>query len=435
MRIKQSDTISIVTLGCSKNTVDSEVLLRQLEANNFRLSDDPNAADILIINTCGFIDRAKEESVNTILEATELKRAGKIRKLYVAGCLSERYASDLQNDIPEVDRYFGVTDFKSILQEVGGDYKRELLGERHLTTPAHTAYLKISEGCDNPCSFCAIPIMRGKHVSKTMEEIVHEAKFLALQGVKELVVIGQDTTYYGKDRYEKRALAELLDRLGDIDGIRWIRLMYAYPTQFPLDVLDVIKRRSNICSYLDIPIQHISDPVLKSMRRGITKRATVELIDSIRNAIPGITLRTTIITGYPNETDEAFEELYRFVEETRFDRLGVFTYSDEDNTVAAMLGDPVPEELKESRRSDIMDLQTSISQEQNEAKIGSTLDVLIERFEGEYAVGRTEADAPEVDNEVLVPLSAFESEPLTGNFYSVTITEATEFDIIGTPGG
>ncbi|MAT40086.1 MAG: 30S ribosomal protein S12 methylthiotransferase RimO [Ectothiorhodospiraceae bacterium] len=427
------EKISIITLGCSKNIVDSEVLMRQISAHNLALVDEPSDADVLIINTCGFIDAAKEESVNTILEAAEMKRSGAIKKLLVAGCLSERYSDDLKDEIPEVDRFFGVTDFANILREFGVDFKKELLGERSLTTPAHYAYLKISEGCDNPCSFCAIPIMRGGHVSQPIEALVHEAKHLAMQGVKELVVIGQDTTYYGWDIYNDRKLARLLEELSDVEGIDWIRLMYAFPSHFPRDVIDVIRDRPNICKYLDMPIQHVDDKVLKSMRRGITRRATEELIAEIRDRIPEIALRTTLIVGYPNETEAAFETLYRFVEETKFDRLGVFTYSVEDDTTAAILSDTVSAEEKEERKNAILDLQSGISQEKNEAKIGQTLKVLFDRIEGDYAVGRTEFDTPEVDNEVLVPLSAFNNDPVAGTFRHITISEAQEYDLIGIP--
>lgn len=432
MKTLSRPSIAVITLGCSKNTVDSEVLLGQIDANGLRVSVDPGNADILIINTCGFIDAAKEESINTILQAIEQKKNGTTSKVYVAGCLAERYPDELREQLPEVDRFFGVTDFKNIIEELGGRYKRELLGERFLTEPSHSAYLKISEGCDNPCSFCAIPLMRGGHISRRIEEIVHEAKFLVELGTKELVIVGQDTTYYGMDTYGKRDIARLLSALSDINEIEWIRLMYAYPSHFPLDVLNVMSERDNICSYIDMPIQHISDPVLKSMRRGITRRATIDTIEAIRARIPNITLRTTLITGYPNETDLDFEILLSFVKETQFDRLGVFTYSVEERTSAEILGDPVPHHVKEERRSAIMEAQADISASKNAAKIGRTVPVLLDRIEGSYAVGRTEADAPEVDNEILVPLSAFPLPPLIGNFYPVTILQASEFDLIGT---
>lgn len=424
--------ISIITLGCSKNTVDSEVLMRQIEENRMTLVEDPNDADTVIINTCGFIDVAKEESVNTIVEAVEMKKSGAIRNLYVAGCLSERYRADLEKELPEVDRFFGVTDFKNILETLGGSYKYDLLGERHLTTPRHFAYLKISEGCDRPCSFCSIPLMRGGHVSKRLEEIVHEAKFLSAGGTKELVIIGQDTTYYGLDLYDERNLARLLSELADIDGIEWMRLMYAYPSHFPLEALDVMRERSNICKYVDIPIQHINDGVLKSMRRGITRRATEELLDTIRARVPGIAIRSTLIVGYPNETEQAFQELYDFVSLQEFDRMGVFLYSQEENTTAHILGDPVPHAIKEERRAAIMELQAGISQRKNDAKIGLRMRVLCDGVEGEYVVARSEHDAPEVDNEVLIPITDFEGDPPVGSFVDVLITEANEFDLIAT---
>ncbi|MBE0644640.1 MAG: 30S ribosomal protein S12 methylthiotransferase RimO [Bacteroidetes bacterium] len=424
--------ISIITLGCSKNTVDSEVLMSQIEANRMTLVEDPNDADTVIINTCGFIDLAKEESVNTIVEAVEMKKLGTIRNLYVAGCLSERYRGDLEKELPEVDRFFGVTDFKNIIETLGGSYKYELLGERHLTTPRHFAYLKISEGCDRPCSFCSIPIMRGGHVSKRIEELVHEAKFLAAGGTKELVLIAQDTTYYGLDLYNERLLARLLTELADVEGIEWMRLMYAYPSRFPLEALDVIRERPNICNYVDIPIQHVNDDVLKSMRRGITRRATEELLDTMRTRVPGIALRSTLIVGYPNESDQAFQELYDFVAAQEFDRLGVFLYSQEENTTAHILGDPVPHAIKEERRAAIMELQSEISQRKNDAKVGSRMRVLCDSVEGAYVVARSEHDAPEVDNEVLIPADEFDDHPPIGSFVDVLITEANEFDLIST---
>lgn len=424
--------ISIVTLGCSKNTVDSEVLMHQLDINGLSIVDDPNDADTVIINTCGFIDAAKEESVNTILEASELKKAGTIRQLYVAGCLSERYRSDLEAELPEVDKFFGVTDFAAILETLGGSFKRELLGERHLSTPSHTAYLKISEGCDRPCSFCSIPLMRGAHVSKRMEEIVHEAKFLRTLGTKELVLIAQDTTSYGLDLYGERRLPALLDELSAVQGLEWIRLMYAYPSHFPLETLDIIRERDAMCRYIDIPIQHIDDAVLKSMRRGITRRATEELLDEMRTRVPGIAIRTTLIVGYPGETDAAFETLYDFVRQTEFDRLGVFLYSQEENTSSWILGDPVPRSVKEERRDAIMDLQSGISAKKNEQRIGQQLRILLDAVEGEFAIGRTEFDAPEVDNEVLISVNEFDGPPPIGDFVDAVITEAAEYDLVAT---
>lgn len=429
MKNKKPDTISIVTLGCSKNIVDSEVLMNQMQANSLALVDDPSDAEILIINTCGFIDTAKQESINTILEASEMKKQGRLKKVFVAGCLSGRYHDELRNAIPEVDRFFGVTDFENIVKELGGNYKHELLGERRLTTPSHFAYLKISEGCDNPCSFCAIPIMRGKHISKPIEEIIHDAKFLAKCGVKELILIGQDTTYYGLDRYAKRTLAHVLTELTEIDGIEWIRLMYTFPSHFPLDVLDVIQDNPKLCKYLDMPIQHISDSVLKSMRRGITRKTTTDLINTIRDTIPEITLRTTLIVGYPTETENDFTELYRFIEETQFDRLGVFTYSVEDHTYAEPLGDPIPQDIKDERRNRIMELQSGISLKKNLSKVGSIVPVMIDRVEGEYFIGRSDRDAPEVDNEVLIEKNNTGSS--IGTIVPVMVTDAEEFDLIG----
>lgn len=426
----QHQKIAIITLGCSKNTVDSEVLMSQIEANHLSIVDDPADANTLIINTCGFIDAAKEESVNTIVEAVEMKKAGSIGALYVAGCLSERYRADLEKELPEVDRFFGVTDFKNIIETLGGSYKYELLGERHLSAPSHSAYLKISEGCDRPCSFCSIPLMRGGHVSKPVEELVHEGKFLRTLGTKELILIAQDTTYYGLDLYGERRLAQLMGELADIRGIEWIRLMYAYPSRFPLEVLDVMRERSNICKYIDIPIQHADDAVLKSMRRGITRRATEELLEQIRTRVPGSAIRTTLIVGYPNETDAAFQALYDFVQEQQFDRLGVFLYSQEENTTADILGDPVPRAVKEERRDAIMELQSGISQRRNEERIGQQLRVLTDRIEGAYVIARSEFDAPEVDNEVLLPLADFADTPQPGDFIDVEITGATEYDLM-----
>lgn len=404
--------------------------MSQIEANRMALVDEPGEADTLIINTCGFIDAAKEESVNTILEAAEMKKRGDIRQLYVAGCLSERYRADLEKEIPEVDRFFGVTDFRAIIETLGGSYKYELLGERHLSSPSHSAYLKISEGCDRPCSFCAIPIMRGGHVSTPLEKLVHEAKFLRELGTKELILIAQDTTYYGLDLYGERRLAQLLGELADVDGIEWIRLMYAYPSRFPLEALDVMRERERICRYIDIPLQHADDAMLKSMRRGITRRATEELLGEIRTRLPGAAIRTTFIVGYPGETDESFRALYDFVEEQQFDRLGVFLYSQEENTTADILGDPVPHAVKEERRDAIMELQSGISRRKNEARVGETLRVLCDRVEGDFVVARSEFDAPEVDNEVLIPLTDFSGAPPVGDFAEVTVTEATEYDLM-----
>lgn len=421
--------ISVITLGCSKNTYDSEILMRQIEGNGLVLAE-PSAAEVLIVNTCGFIDAAKEESINTILEATAMKDAGKVKKVYVAGCLSQRYAGELAEQIPEVDRFFGVTDFSRILEELGGSLKRELLGERHLSTPTHFAWMKISEGCDHPCSFCAIPIMRGGHVSRERADILSEARGLALRGVKELILIGQDTTNYGLDLDGRRTLSYLLSDLAEIDGIEWIRLMYTYPSQFPVDILPVMAASPKICKYIDMPIQHSEDAVLKSMRRGITRRGTLEVIDRIRESLPEAALRTTLITGYPTETEVDFENLCRFIEEVRFDRLGVFTYSVEDGTTAAILGDPLPASVKEERRARIMEIQSGISLERNSALVGREMRVLFDRVEGAHLVGRTEYDAPEVDNEVLLPLSDSMGPNHVGQFHTVTITDVTDFDLM-----
>ncbi|MFA7228510.1 MAG: 30S ribosomal protein S12 methylthiotransferase RimO [Melioribacteraceae bacterium] len=421
--------ISVITLGCSKNTVDSERLMSQLKLNKFDLTDDPSLADSVVINTCGFIDAAKEESVNTILSAIELKKQGKIKKVVVAGCLSERYMNDLRKEIPEVDAFFGTEAYEGIVNEFGGNLKYELLGERIVTTPNHFAYLKISEGCDNPCSFCAIPLMRGLHKTKPMEELIAEAESLARQGIKELVIIGQDTTDYGIDLYGKRNLAELLHKLSGINGIEWIRLLYVYPSHFPEDLMEEIKVNPKICKYIDIPLQHISDPVLKSMRRGITKRRTKELLNTLQEKIPGLTLRTTFITGYPAESEMEFEELCEFVKDIRFDRFGVFTYSVEENTPSFILGDPVSQETKEERKATLMEIQKEISEEKNRAMIGKRIKVLIDSRDGEYFIARSERDAPEVDGEVLI--SAAENDLSIGEFYNVDIYDCNEYDLYG----
>lgn len=413
--------------------MDSEVLMGQLSANGIAVSHEaPNSdAKVIVVNTCGFIDNAKEESIQTILNYAQAKNDGIIDKLYVTGCLSERYKNDLEAEISEVDAWFGTRDLPRLLKKFKADYKHELLGERQLTTPAHYAFFKISEGCDRPCSFCAIPLMRGKHVSKSKEQLVKEATQLASKGVKELVLIAQDLTYYGLDSYGSRELPDLLRKLSDVAGIEWIRLQYAYPSQFPLETLDVIAERPNICKYLDMPIQHISDPMLKVMRRGITKRRTLEVLDEIRNRVPGIALRTTLITGHPGETDQDFKELYDFVAQTRFDRLGVFTYSHEEKTHAYSLEDDVPAEIKQERADAIMQLQEGISLKLNQEKIGKTYKVLFDRKEGGYFIGRTEHDSPEVDNEVLVPA---ENHYLAqGSFAQISITDASEFDLFGIP--
>jgi len=428
----RKNKISIVTLGCSKNIVDSEVMMGQLKANGMNVSHESKAkvAETVIINTCGFIDNAKQESIDTILHYVREKENGNIEKLIVTGCLSERYKPELQNEIPDVDHYFGTRDLPRLLKTLGADYKHELIGERLLTTPVHFAYLKISEGCDRPCSFCAIPIMRGKHISRTMEEIVNEAKHLARNGTKELLIIAQDSTYYGLDIYKKRKLAELLTMLSDVEGIEWIRLHYAFPSGFPLEVLDVIREKKNICNYIDIPLQHISDKMLTSMRRGITKEKTISLVNTLREKVPGIAIRTTLIAGYPGESQADHEELLQFVEDSRFDRLGVFTYSHEENTHAHSLIDDVPPVVKEERAAAIMNLQKKISGELNQNKIGKTFKALFDRKEGDYFAGRTESDSPEVDNEVLV--EAKNNFVRIGDFASVRIDSAEEFDLFGT---
>ena len=419
--------VSVVTLGCSKNTVDSERLMNQIKLNNLKLTDDPNDSETVIINTCGFIEAAKQESINTILEAVEMKQQGKIKKVIVAGCLSERYKNDLENEIPDVDVYFGTEKYEGILKELGGELKYNLLGERYLTTPSHTAYLKISEGCDHPCSFCAIPLMRGKHKSKPIEDLVREAEFLARNNTKELIIIAQDTTDYGKDLYGKRSIAELLNKLSEVKGIEWIRLMYAYPSHFPDDLIDVIADNPKILRYVDIPLQHISDNVLKSMRRGVTEKRTRELIYKLRERIPGITLRTTFIVGYPNETEKEFKELCNFVEEARFDRIGTFTFSVEENTSSFILGDPVPEEVKVERKDVLMEIQKDISMDFNKSFVGKKLDVLVENIEGDYYIARSYRDAPEVDGEILIPVK--DNDLHSGNFYPVEVIDYNEYDL------
>jgi len=428
MRTKtlKKNKINVVTLGCSKNVYDSEVLMGQLKASGKEVvhEDDGN---IVVINTCGFINNAKEESVNTILDYMQKKEDGDVDKVYVTGCLSERYKPDLQKEIPNVDQYFGTTELPQLLKALGADYKHELIGERLTTTPKNYAYLKIAEGCDRPCSFCAIPLMRGKHKSTPIENLVIEAEKLAASGVKELVLIAQDLTYYGLDLYKKRNLATLLEALVKVEGIEWIRLHYAFPTGFPMDVLDVMKREPKICNYLDIPLQHISDKILKSMRRGTTQEKTTKLLKQFRAAVPEITIRTTLIVGYPGETEEDYQTLKTWVEAMRFERLGCFTYSHEENTHAFNLEDDVPEEVKMARANEIMEIQSQISWELNQAKIGETFKVVIDRKEGEYFVGRTEFDSPDVDNEVLIKAS--QTYLKTGEFATVKVTEAADFDL------
>ena len=432
MRTKYSkrNVINVITLGCSKNIFDSEVLMGQLKANDKHVVHQERG-NIVVINTCGFIDNAKEESVNTILEQIQLKKEGKVDEVYVTGCLSERYKTDLEKEIPQVDAYFGTTDLPQLLNVLGADYKHELIGERILTTPKYFAYMKIAEGCDRPCSFCAIPLMRGKHNSTPIEELVKQAKHLASDGVKELILIAQDLTYYGLDLYKKRSLADLLRSLVKVEGIEWIRLHYAFPTGFPEDVLEVIREESKICNYLDIPLQHISDSILKSMRRGTSQKKTTSLIKKIREKVPGIILRTTLIVGYPGETEEDFEILKNWVKEMRFERLGCFTYSHEENTYAFKLHDNVPEEVKQERSNIIMDVQSQISWENNQACVGKIFRCLIDRKEGLNFIGRTFMDSPDVDNEVLIDAKNFYLK--SGEFVNIKITEATDYDLIGIP--
>ncbi len=425
--------VNIVTLGCSKNLVDSEVLLTQLRGNGIETTHEAKKddANIVVINTCGFIDNAKQESIDTILRYVDAKEEGVVEKVYVTGCLSERYKTDLEKEIPNVDAWFGTRDLSRLLKQLNANYKHELVGERILTNPSHYAYLKISEGCDRPCSFCAIPIMRGKHISRPMEELVLEAKNLAKKGTKELLLIAQDSTYYGLDIYKKRNLAELLQRLSDVEGIEWVRLHYAFPSGFPMDALDVMVQRANICNYLDIPLQHGSTRILELMRRGTTREKTETLLKTIREKVPGIAIRTTLIAGHPGETEHDFDEMMNFVEAMRFDRLGVFAYSHEDNTHSYSMADDVPPEVKQERVDTLMDLQQGISLELNQAKIGNTYKVLIDRKESGDFVGRTEFDSPEVDNEVL--LDATNEYLRIGDFVNAKVISATEFDLVAQP--
>ncbi len=427
MHIKNKEKVSVITLGCAKNTVDSERLIRQLQLNDIDVRSNPSEADSVIINTCGFIEAAKEESVNTILNAVANKQEGKLKKVFVSGCLSARYKDDLVKEIPEVDFYFGTEDYKNILKTFGGELKYNLLGERTLTSPSHSAYLKISEGCDHPCSFCAIPIMRGLHKSKPMDELIRETEFLAANGTKELVIIAQDTTDYGKDIYGKRNLAELLNSLSKINGIEWIRLMYAYPSHFPQDVIQTISENPKICNYIDIPLQHISDNVLKSMRRGTTSRQIKDLLYKLKSQIPELVLRTTFIVGYPEETEKDFKQLCDFVEEIKFDRIGTFTYSIEENTHAFKLGDPVTSDIKNERKDILMELQKNISNEINSTIVGKKLKVLVDGTEGEYFVGRSYRDAPEVDGEILI--SSKNKNLISGGFYDVEVYDYNEYDL------
>ena len=433
MRTKSTkkNKINVITLGCSKNVYDSEVLMGQLAANKMDVEheSEKDDANIVVINTCGFIDNAKEESINTILEQAERKEAGSIDKLYVTGCLSERYKPDLEREITNVDQYFGTTDLPKLLKVLGADYKHELLGERLTTTPKHYAYLKIAEGCDRPCSFCAIPLMRGKHKSTPIEQLVIEAKKLAKNGVKELILIAQDLTYYGLDIYKKRRLADLLIELSKVEGIEWIRLHYAFPTGFPQDVLDVIRDNDKVCNYIDIPLQHINNEILKSMKRGTSHQKTNDLLKAFRKKVPNMAIRTSLIVGYPGETEERFQELKQWVQDTKFDRLGVFTYSHEENTSAHVLEDDVPDEVKKARQEEIMDLQTHISWGLNQKKIGKTFKVLFDRKEGDYFIGRTEFDSPDVDNEVLVKANVTYIK--LGDFANIKIEKTDHFDLYG----
>ena len=432
MRTKslKKNTINVITLGCSKNIYDSEVLMGQLRASGKEVVHEKEG-NIVVVNTCGFIDNAKEESVNTILEQIQKKEAGDVDKVYVTGCLSERYKPDLEKEIPQVDQYFGTTDLPQLLKVLEADYKHELVGERILTSPKHYAYMKISEGCDRPCSFCAIPLMRGKHKSTPIEDLVKQAEHLAKEGVKELILIAQDLTYYGLDLYKKRRLADLLIALVKVEGIEWIRLHYAFPTGFPEDVLEVMRDEDKICNYLDIPLQHIADPILKSMRRGTTEAKTTALLQKFREEVPGIVLRTSMIVGYPGETEEDFETLKRWVKAMRFERLGCFTYSHEENTHAHQLEDDVPEEVKQQRSNAIMEIQSQISWEHNQSCVGKTFRCLIDRKEGNHYIGRTFMDSPDVDNEVLI--DATKHYLKQGEFIQVLVTEASDYDLIGTP--
>jgi ribosomal protein S12 methylthiotransferase len=431
LKTKVPNKVNVITLGCSKNLVDSEYLLKQLAANGFNVVHDSNSADsdIIVINTCGFINDAKQESIETILQFEELKKQKKIKKLFVFGCLSERYKEELEKEIPNVDQFYGVYNLKELVESIGANYKSELLGERIVTTPKHYAYLKISEGCDRSCSFCAIPLIKGNHISKAIPELVDEAELLVRNGAKEIILIAQDLSYYGYDIYKKPKLAELIDQLLDIKGLKWLRLHYAYPAKFPLDVLEVMKNKSNICHYLDIPVQHISDKMLKLMKRGNTAKQTYDLIDKIKSKIPDIALRTTILVGHPGETDEDFNELLEFVRYAKFDRLGVFTYSEEENTHSAKnYKDSIPFSIKQARMDELMEVQRQISNELNNQKTGKIYKTIIDRHEGDYYIGRTEYDSPEVDNEVLI---SSEKKLKIGSFYNVRIVKADDFDLYG----
>jgi len=427
----RKERVNVITLGCSKNTVDSENLITQLDANDYKVThESSDASEIVIVNTCGFIDLAKEESVNTILEYAEEKKAGNIEKLYVTGCLSERYKENLEEQIPEVDAYYGTLELPSLLSKLNADYKHELIGERIITTDTHYAFLKISEGCNRTCSFCAIPLMRGKHISKSIEDLVLETKGLAKKGVKEIMLIAQELTYYGLDIYKKRALPALLDALCEVEGIEWIRLHYAYPSKFPAEIFEVMERQEKVCNYLDIPLQHANDAVLERMRRQITQQEQRDLIKLAKEKVPNIAIRTTMLVGFPGETEEEFQDLCNYIEDMKFDRLGVFQYSHEEGTIAHNLVDDVPAEVKQERASRLMAIQQNISLAKNEEKVGKTLKVLFDRKEGDSFIGRSEYDSPEVDNEIIVPAES--TYVRIGDFAYVNIEEATEYDLIGT---
>jgi len=428
----KKNRVNVVTLGCSKNLVDSEVLMAQLRANNYEVKHEEGDAPIVVINTCGFIDNAKQESIDTILRYVDAKQKGEIEKVYVTGCLSQRYRPELEREIPQVDGYFGTRDLPRLLKTLKADYKHELVGERLLTTPNHYAYVKISEGCDRKCSFCAIPLMRGEHISVPMDKLVEQAKGLVKQGVKEIMLIAQDLTYYGLDMYGKRNVAELIHKLAEVEGMDWIRLHYAFPSGFPMDIIDAIKEHPNVCNYLDMPLQHVSDNVLKAMRRGITKEKSTKLVETIREKVPGIAMRTTFLVGYPGETDNDFQQLVDWVQEMKFDRLGVFTYSHEEDTHAHKAVDDVPSEIKAMRAKILMDTQRDVSYKLNKKKIGKTLKVLFDRKEGEYFIGRTEHDSPEVDNEVHVKAEG-DTYVRIGDFTDIKITSAEEYDLFGIP--
>ena len=428
----KQDKVNVVTLGCSKNMVDSEVLMHQLQVNDYEVVHDSNDEDanIVIVNTCGFIDLAKEESINTILQYADVKSKGDIDKLYVTGCLSQRYKENLEQEIPEVDAFFGTVELPALLEKLEADYKHELIGERRLMTPPHYAYLKISEGCNRTCTFCAIPLMRGKHISKTIEALVKEAHSLAKQGVKEIMLIAQELTYYGLDIYKERKLADLLRALSDVDGIEWIRLHYAYPSKFPLDIFDAMKDLPKVCNYIDMPLQHANNDILKRMKRQITREQTVALVEEARKRVPNITFRTTLLVGFPGETEAEFQDMVDFIQEMKFERVGVFQYSHEENTAAYDVEDDVPADVKEARAATLMSVQEQISWENNQAKIGQQFKVLFDRIEGEFFVGRTEFDSPEVDNEVLVTVE--DNFVRIGDFAKIEITDATEYDLYGT---